>query len=227
MLSRIPAPVAVGVSPYVGNISDVIARARAAQREVYVTLPMQSAHPERVDEGAHALGYGNSATDDLHELDWCLGRAAGASGLTDASENGDDQPGGGYATSPDFAPIADVISSRGLLYLAGNPQDKRHTRGMTATTWIGGDTDGATLDDQFAALVPHDRKPTNMLVMVGPLTPIVIDRLSNWLQSPAAANLTLVAPSVFVDDGLAAGTSGGAIAAQTATFPSLQSVAPL
>ncbi len=202
VLSRIPAPVAVGVSPYVSNISDIIARAHASHREVYVTLPMQSAHPERVDEGPHALGYGNSSADDQRELEWCLSRATGAEGLTDASENGDDQPGGGYATSPDFSPIASFISSRGLLYLAGSAQDGRRTRGMTATAWIDGDTDAATLDSRLAALLPQDGKPTKILLMVGPITPVMIDRLASWLKSPAANNFVVVPPSAFADSGL-------------------------
>ncbi|MBS1053063.1 divergent polysaccharide deacetylase family protein [Gluconobacter kondonii] len=202
VLSRIPAPVAVGISPYVSNIGDIIARAHASHREVYVTLPMQSAHPERVDEGPHALGYGNSAADDQRELEWCLSRATGADGLTDASENGDDQPGGGYATSPDFAPIASIISSKGLLYLAGSAQDSRRTRGMTATAWIDGDTDAATLDSRLAALLPQDGKPTKILLMVGPVTPVMIDRLANWLKGPAAGRFVLVPPSSFVDSGI-------------------------
>ncbi|MFT8762711.1 MAG: divergent polysaccharide deacetylase family protein [Gluconobacter potus] len=202
VLSRIPAPVAVGISPYVSNISDIIARAHASHREVYVTLPMQSAHPEQVDEGPHALGYGNSAADDQRELEWCLSRAAGAEGLTDASENGDDQPGGGYATSPDFSPIASAISSRGLLYLAGSAQDGRRTRGMTATAWIDGDTDAATLDSRLAALLPQDGKPAKILLMVGPITPVMIDRLANWLKGPAAQNFVVVPPSAFADSGI-------------------------
>lgn len=201
VLSRIPAPVAVGISPYVSNISDIIARAHASHREVYVTLPMQSAHPERVDEGPHALGYGNSAADDQRELEWCLSRATGAEGLTDASENGDDQPGGGYATSPDFAPIASFISGKGLLYLAGSAQDGRRTRGMTATAWINGDTDAATLDARLAALLPQDGKPTKILLMVGPITPVMIERLANWLRGPAANSFVLVPPSAFADSG--------------------------
>ncbi|GEM15617.1 divergent polysaccharide deacetylase family protein [Gluconobacter oxydans] len=202
VLSRIPAPVAVGISPYVSNISDIIARAHASHREVYVTLPMQSAHPERVDEGPHALGYGNSAADDQRELEWCLSRAAGAEGLTDASENGDDQPGGGYATSPDFSPIASAISSKGLLYLAGSAQDGRRTRGMTATAWIDGDTDAATLDSRLAALLPQDGKPAKILLMVGPITPVMIDRLANWFKAPAAQNFVVVPPSAFADSGI-------------------------
>ncbi|KXV02749.1 hypothetical protein AD929_01830 [Gluconobacter potus] len=202
VLSRIPAPVAVGISPYVSNISDIIGRAHASHREVYVTLPMQSAHPEQVDEGPHALGYGNSAADDQRELEWCLSRAAGAEGLTDASENGDDQPGGGYATSPDFSPIASAISSRGLLYLAGSAQDGRRTRGMTATAWIDGDTDAATLDSRLAALLPQDGKPAKILLMVGPITPVMIDRLANWLKGPAAQNFVVVPPSAFADSGI-------------------------
>gem|GEM_PF-2255471 len=202
VLSRIPAPVAVEISPYVSNIGDIIARAHASHREVYVTLPMQSAHPERVDEGPHALGYGNSAADDQRELEWCLSRATGADGLTDASENGDDQPGGGYATSPDFAPIASIISSKGLLYLAGSAQDGRRTRGMTTTAWIDGDTDAATLDSRLSALLPQDGKPTKILLMVGPVTPVMIDRLANWLKGPAAASFVLVPPSSFVDSGI-------------------------
>ncbi|OUI82616.1 hypothetical protein HK22_12120 [Gluconobacter sp. DsW_056] len=219
VLARIPAPVAVGISPYVSNIGDIIARAHASHREVYVTLPMQSAHPERVDEGPHALGYGNSAADDQRELEWCLSRATGAEGLTDASENGDDQPGGGYATSPDFAPIASVISSKGLLYLAGSAQDGRHTRGMTATAWIDGDTDAATLDSRLAALLPQKGKPTKILLMVGPVTPVMIDRLANWLKGPAAASFVLVPPSSFVDSGI--GNE------QAANLSSASPVAPL
>lgn len=219
VLARIPAPVAVGISPYVSNIGDIIARAHASHREVYVTLPMQSAHPERVDEGPHALGYGNSAADDQRELEWCLSRATGAEGLTDASENGDDQPGGGYATSPDFAPIASVISNKGLLYLAGSAQDGRHTRGMTATAWIDGDTDAATLDSRLAALLPQKGKPTKILLMVGPVTPVMIERLANWLKGPAAASFVLVPPSSFVDSGI--GNE------QAANLSSASPVAPL
>lgn len=201
VLSRIPAPVAVGVSPYIGNLPDVLARAHAAHREIFVTLPMQSAHPENVDEGPHALGNGNSEADDRRELDWCLSRAEGATGLTDTSEAGDSQPGGGFATTPGFHPIEDIIASHDLLYLSGSPQEDRHIRGMTATAWINGDTDAATLDAQLAVLLPDGTKPTHILLMVGPLTPVAIDRLATWLSGPVANRFVLVPPSALADNG--------------------------
>ncbi|GAN90789.1 hypothetical protein Gbfr_021_116 [Gluconobacter frateurii M-2] len=201
VLSRIPAPVAVGVSPYIGNLPDVLSRAHAAHREIFVTLPMQSAHPENVDEGPHALGNGNSEAEDRRELDWCLSRAQGATGLTDASEAGDSQPGGGYATTPGFHPIEDIIASHGLLYLSGSPQEDRHIRGMTATAWVNGDTDAATLDAKLATLLPEGPKPTHILLMVGPLTPVAIDRLATWLNGPAADRFILVPPSTLADNG--------------------------
>ncbi|OAG72165.1 Divergent polysaccharide deacetylase [Gluconobacter japonicus] len=201
VLSRIPAPVAVGVSPYIGNLPDILARAHAAHREIFVTLPMQSAHPETVDEGPHALGNGNSEADDRRELDWCLSRAQGATGLTDTSEAGDSEPGGGYATTPGFHPIEDIIASHGLLYLSGSSQEDRHIRGMTATAWINGDTDAATLDAKLATLLPEGAKPTHILLMVGPLTPVAIDRLATWLSGPAANRFVLVPPSALADNG--------------------------
>ncbi|EHH67221.1 hypothetical protein GMO_22150 [Gluconobacter morbifer G707] len=201
VLARIPSAVGVGVSPYVSNIQDVMARAKTAHHEIYVTLPMQGAHPEHMDEGPHALGYGNTEANDRRELEWCLTRASGATGLTDASENGDDQAGGGYATSPEFQPIADVIANRNLLYLAGSATDDRRTQGMTATAWINGDTDANTLDQQFAAVLPSPGKPARILVMLGPLTPVAIDRLSHWLRGPAAQSFVLLPPSAFADHG--------------------------
>ncbi|MBS1068737.1 divergent polysaccharide deacetylase family protein [Gluconobacter cerinus] len=201
VLSRIPEPVAVGVSPYLGNLTDVLSRAHAAHRETYVTLPMQSANPEQVDEGPHALGYGNSEAEDRQELDWCLSQAKGATGLTDASEAGDSQPADGYATTPAFQSLADTISSRGFLYISRFSQEDRHIRGMTASTWINGDTDAKTLDAKFAALVPEGAKPTHVLLMMGPLTPVAIDRLEAWLKSPAAERFILVPPSALADNG--------------------------
>ncbi|GBD56963.1 divergent polysaccharide deacetylase family protein [Gluconobacter wancherniae] len=201
-LAKLPAPVALGISPYVDDISDLIQRARSQGREVFVTLPMQSAHPEHVDEGPHALGYGNTEMQDRQELQWCLDRAAGATGLTDVSENGDDQSNGGYATTLDFAPIAEIMASHNLLYLAGSPDDGRQTKGMTATNWLNGDTDAATLDANLAALLPSASNPApRILLMVGPLTPVAIQHLSDWLKGPAAKAFTLVPPSTFTDDG--------------------------
>lgn len=234
-LSRLPAPVAVAVSPYIGGIADVIARAKASHREVYVDLPMQSAHPDRVDEGPHALGYGNSPSDDRRELEWCLGRAKGATGLTDASDGGDDQSGGGFATTADFRPIAEAISRAGLLFLSVSGADIRQTRGMTVSAWVDGDADATTIDSRLASLLPggtvagtsaplSGAPPARLLIMVSPLTPVAIDRLAAWLAGPAAKSAVLVPPSALADSG---GFASAVPAAAPSPSPDSSSGAPL
>ncbi|WP_181441979.1 divergent polysaccharide deacetylase family protein [Swingsia samuiensis] len=199
VLSEVPTPVAVNVSPYIDNIHDVIAQAQAANREIYITLPLQNSSPEYDNKQPHMLGYGNTPKDDLHELAWCLSQARGASGLTDAYGTKDEQSRGGYATTPDFLPIAKIIEEHKLLYLSSSPNTISHIKGMTVSQWMDGDTDPATLDQDFSQLSSLSTPTPYKLLMISPLTPLALEKLKIWLNSPEAKKFTLVPPSTLAE----------------------------
>lgn len=200
LISRIPAPVAVTISPYVDQIADLIAQSRATHREVYVTLPMRSAHPEQVDAGPQALGDSNSMDDERQRLLWWFNRAKGATGMTDASENGDEQTGSGYVESAEFQTVAQRIAEHGFLYLSSTSAHPRRTTGMTATSWINSDTDAETIDHALHLIGSNTQPGEPVLIILGPVTPVALDRLATWLSSPDFARFRLVPPSALAND---------------------------
>lgn len=198
-LHALPASVALGISPYLEELPDSIAQARAGQHELYMSLPMRSIDPGHTDTGSQTLGTGESPAHEQKKLGWWLSRAQGITGMTDITGSGCNQTDNTYLQSQEFHDIAQTITRHGLLYLNGQASSERPTRGITATQCLNGDSSPEdftqSLKSLGASALPHEA----IMLVITPITPAALHSLTVWLQSPSAQHFYLMPPSALAD----------------------------
>lgn len=195
-LARLPPQVAFLVSPYLPGLPALIAQARRDGHELYLNLPVQGPAPDERSAGPHALGYGNTADQDMTALDWSLGRAPGVIGISVADplpHEGVAAPG--FAATPDFPPVARAIDRKGLMVLVNGPERSGLPRDLRASDALNLDTDAASLDATLAALSRRALNGEYVLAVTNTVTPIGLERLAAWCDGLKSAGVTLVAPS--------------------------------
>jgi len=184
-ISRLPGAVDFAASPYVGSITALVALARAHKHELFLSLPMEPAEASRDDEGPEALGFGRSVAQNQAALRWSLSRLRQYVGVTNAIEG---QYGGGFAHTPDFAPIAREIAARGLIYFDATPSDADSHDVVRVDANAGpGEIDAALAETEKSA-----RTHGHATLMAGALTPVLLDHLSAWSHTRDTGSIALV-----------------------------------
>ncbi len=102
----LPGPIGLQLSPYAPDLPALVARARRAEHEVLLALPMEPVDYPASDPGPHTLLADNSREENLKRLDWVLSRTSGYAAL--AGE------GGRFAGSEQVSGVLNVLAKRGL-----------------------------------------------------------------------------------------------------------------
>lgn len=196
VLNELPPEIGLLVSPYLHDLPALIQRAKAAGHEVYLDLPVQGASPDDTAVGPHALGYGNNPAQDLEALRWNLERAPGITGISVADTVQRDAPSApGYAASPDFPPIAHVVTHDGLLVLVNGDQRPGIAHDLRSDSTIHLDADGATITRALSQLTDRAIHGEYVLSVTDTVTPSGITALKAWSADLTKQGITLVAPS--------------------------------
>ncbi|GBR45112.1 divergent polysaccharide deacetylase family protein [Neokomagataea thailandica] len=198
-LLTLPAPVAFSISPYLTSLPALIPPSRAAQHEVYMSLPMRSIDPDHTDTGSQTLGTGESPAHEQQKLSWWLSRSQNITGMTDVTGAGCTQTDNTYLQSQEFHDIAETITRHGLLYFNGDSTSERPTRGITATQCLNGDTTPEELTQSLNSLTPSTQAHGAIILVITPLTPAALHSLTAWLHSASAAHFYLTPPSALAD----------------------------
>ncbi|MBR0559154.1 divergent polysaccharide deacetylase family protein [Neokomagataea anthophila] len=198
-LQTLPSEVGLGISPYLEPLSKAIAPARAAQHEVYMSLPMRSSDPDHTDTGSRTLGTGESPAHEQQKLSWWLSRSQGITGMTDITGSGCNQTDNSYLQSQEFHDIAQTITRHGLLYLNEQATSDRPTRGITATQCINGDTAPEDFTQSLKTLIPSTPLHGAIILVITPITPAALHSLIAWLHSATAQHFYLMPLSALAD----------------------------
>ena len=118
-IAALPAAVSLAFSPYADNPAALLASARAAGHELFVSLPLEPQGSPLNDAGNEALLTGATAAVNGQRLDWALSRFAGYVGATGAMGL---LHGERFAAATDqMAPVLRTLAASGLLYVDPRP----------------------------------------------------------------------------------------------------------
>lgn len=195
----LPAMVSFAVSTYAPARPALSEVARQRGHEVFLSLPMQPSTAPMDDEGPRALGYDHSETVDRDNLRWALSRFDGYVGVTNAFSGLD---GDAYAQSPDFQMVSRELNQRGLLYLNATPNAQRigPAPGGDAAMTLDTDADAAGIDGQLAHLVQLAKTRGSAIAVAGPMRPVLLMRLAEWVKTLSTQNISLVPVSSLCRD---------------------------
>ncbi|MFT8720161.1 divergent polysaccharide deacetylase family protein [Acetobacter sp.] len=193
---NLPASVSFAVPAYAPARKPLAEVARQRGHEIFLSLPMQPSTAPMDDEGPRALGYDHSTAQDKENLEWALSRFNGYVGVTNAFSGLD---GDAYAQSPDFSLVAHELDSRGLLYLNATPGAQRpgSVMGGDASMTLDTNADATGVDGQLARLVALAKSRGSAIAVAGPMRPVLLQRMNEWVHSLASQGVSLVPVSAL------------------------------
>jgi polysaccharide deacetylase 2 family uncharacterized protein YibQ len=187
---RLPAGVALAVSPYADDASTWLDRARAGGHAALLVLPLEMADPQHRDPGPRALGVRQADTERQAALDWLLERGKGYAGVAGEA--------GAFAAAPGaFAPVARALAARGLAFveLGGDAlADVARANGLAylATGPALDEMPAADrIDQALAALAARAREQGSARGWAG-LRPVTCARITAWVETAPAQRARLV-----------------------------------
>jgi polysaccharide deacetylase 2 family uncharacterized protein YibQ len=199
-IERLPPATTLAFNPYAGELPDWLQKARGAQHEVLLTVPMEPVDYPREDPGPETLLTALTPRQNLDRLEWTMGRAAGYVGLTNLM-------GSRFLTAAtELKPILEVIKGRGLLFL------ETRAANQTAVAALGQelalpqavsdrDLDStlspAGIDQALAELEPIARRKGSAIGTGSPY-PLTIDRLVAWAGALESKGLVLAPLSATI-----------------------------
>lgn len=110
-LEKLPAPVSLAFMPYGHNLEALAERARAANHELLLQVPMEPLDYPDNDPGPHTLLTSLTGTQNIERLHWLMGRMKGYVGVTNYM--------GARFTASEQAlmPVLREVAKRGLIYV--------------------------------------------------------------------------------------------------------------
>jgi polysaccharide deacetylase 2 family uncharacterized protein YibQ len=112
----LPVKVAMGFSPYAVDVANVIKRARAQSREVFINVPLEPNNYPIDDAGPQALLSGSNDQDNLSRLNSILSAAGNISGVyTNYGEK--------FSSSPAVKPMLQLLKEKNILLVYGEGGD--------------------------------------------------------------------------------------------------------
>jgi uncharacterized protein len=197
-ISDLPGAVSLALSPYTENPSALLAAARMAGHEYFLSLPMEPLRFPLNDAGPQALLTTLSPEQNRPRLLWALARMQGYAGVTDILGT---MLGERLADVPDqMAPIMTELGQRGLMYVAapGQASPIPSTWSKAADLIIDDPATAADIDRQLSALETIARDRGAALGVVGVPRPITIERLAAWTNGLANRGLALAPVSALM-----------------------------
>jgi polysaccharide deacetylase 2 family uncharacterized protein YibQ len=199
-ISKLPGAVTLAFSPYTSGLPGWVAKARAAEHEIILEVPMEPVDFPREDPGPYSLLTTRTPRQNLDRLEWVMSRATGYVGLTNFM-------GSRFTAAPDaLRPILEVVKGRGLLLLETRVS-KQSAIAAVADGFalpraaddrnFDGDLSRAGIDQALADLEQIARR-TDTAIGIGSAYPITLERLAAWTETVAGKGLVLAPVSAMV-----------------------------
>lgn len=199
-IERLPPAMTLAFNPYATDLPDWLQKARRAQHEVVLTVPMEPVDYPREDPGPQTLLTALTPRQNLDRLERTMGRAAGYVGLTNLM-------GSRFlAAATELKPILEVIKGRGLLFLETRAANQTAVAALAeelALPVAVGDRDldatlsPAGIDQALAELEPIARRRGSAIGTGSPY-PLTIDRLVAWAGGLESKGLVLAPLSATI-----------------------------
>jgi polysaccharide deacetylase 2 family uncharacterized protein YibQ len=192
-----PAQVSLAVSPYAFRPERLLAEARVAGHETFVSLPLEPDRYPIDDTGNRSLLTGNAPGVNDQRLEWALTRFAGYVGATGAL-NGMRGERFGAATEL-MAPVLRELAARGVMYVdprPGSPPPPLDA-GRGVDVVIDEPAVRTEIEANLARLEQMARDHGSALGLVGRPRPVTLDRIAAWASTLASRGLVLVPVSAL------------------------------
>jgi polysaccharide deacetylase 2 family uncharacterized protein YibQ len=192
-----PAAVSLAVSPYAFRPERLLAEARLAGHETFVSLPLEPDRYPIDDPGNRALLTGNAPAVNALRLEWALTRFAGYVGATGALNGMRGERFGG--ASELMLPLLRELASRGLMYVDPRPgaAPPPVAAGEKVDVVIDEPSVRTEIEAKLAALEQMARDHGSALGLIGTPRPVTIDRVAAWASTLAARGFVLVPVSAL------------------------------
>jgi hypothetical protein len=199
-ISRMPTNVTLAFDVQSPVIGAWIGRARMGGHECIIDIPMEPFDYPRSDPGPNTLLTSLPSSDNLQRLQWALRQAPGYVGLTTFS-------GSRFVTDPErMRPVFDTAKHRGLLLfdsrvaphsVISDMAKDQHIPVATATLQLDDSMSASAIDSALDRLEKEARL-NGRAVGVAASTPIVLDRLQNWLKGLPDRGISLAPLTALV-----------------------------
>jgi polysaccharide deacetylase 2 family uncharacterized protein YibQ len=199
-IDHLPGPVTLSFDPYSRELQEDITAARGAGHEVMLGLPMEPLDFPRQDPGPLTLLTSLDDKQNTDRLDKVMGAGVGYIGLTSLM-------GSRFTTSKAaMTPILAELKRRGLLFVdnrAGENGAAALARLMDLP-WAVGDrvldaeANQAVIDRVLAELETVAQR-NHVALGIATLSPLMIDRVTNWSASLQDKELVLAPTSAVAD----------------------------
>jgi polysaccharide deacetylase 2 family uncharacterized protein YibQ len=199
-LEKLPSGVTLVFNPYTRDLPDWIEKARIAQHEVILAVPMEPVDYPREDPGPATLLTALSPRQNLDRLEWTLSRAVGYVGVTNMM-------GSRFiGAANELRPIVEVIKGRGLLFLETRAANQSAVGALAQEFGLpqavndrdlDADLTPASIDQALTELEPIARRKKTA-VAIGSAYPLTIDRVVAWIGSLDGKGLALAPVSAVV-----------------------------
>ena len=200
-MQTLPAGIDFAYSAYApaATAATLATEGRRRGRECLVSLPMEPSGYPLTDEGSKALLTGAEPEVNRQNMQSALAHVQGCVGATGASDGMSGERFAGM--HQEFADVLSELSKRGLLYLDSRdikaPADGLDQAPRSADLIVDRAADTSspaspeTIDIRLAALERRAAERGSAIGVVGPPTPMLIERLAVWSNSLAAHGLIL------------------------------------
>ena len=197
---KLPGPVTLAFSPYSADLPAWIEKARIAEHELMLTVPMEPSDFPQEDPGPYTLLTALTPKQNLDRLEWVLGRASGYVGLTNFM-------GSRFTAAPDsLRPIIEVLKGRGLLLLETRASSQSIVSGLADEFSLPHAVDDRDFDsdlshagiDRALSELEQIAREKGGAIGTGSAYPVTLERITLWSDTLATKNLVLAPVSAMV-----------------------------
>ena len=188
---RLPAEVALGVSPYADDAGTWLDRVRAGGHAAFLVLPLETTDPQHRDAGPRSLGPRQPDAERQATLAWLLDRGKGYAGVAGEA--------GAFGAAPDaFGPVAQALAAKGLAFveLGGDALAGVARANGLAYLATGPALDevpaAERIDQALAALAARAREQGAATGWAG-LRPVTCARIAAWAEAAPTHGVRLAA----------------------------------
>ncbi len=196
----LPGGISLAVSPFAGDMKDILAVARANEHEYLLSLPMEpESFPLNDPDNRMALMTSLSPADNMQRLQAILARLSGYVGVTNAfgPMRGERLSG----TAAQFNAVLEDVAHRGLLFAdarTGWPP-LPHVWSRSADIVLDdGAFDAGVLDRRLDALIHLALDKGSALGLVMLPRPVTLDRVAAWSNTLTAKGVALAPVSALM-----------------------------
>ena len=199
-IETLPPEISLGIVPARNSAREWAERARGHGHEIFIEIPMEPFGYPETDPGPYTLLTRNDKSANIMSLNYLMAQTVGYVGVTNYL-------GGRFtSTSEPLLPVLQELQRRGLMFLddgssqrslVGTISDQINLPWAKVNRQIDIGQSKRTLDESLVAL-ENMAKRDGHAIGIGSVTPMTIDRVTEWARELDDKGIALVPVSAIV-----------------------------